>query len=100
MEIIIQNQIECAKCGDVIVSKHGHDFVWCGCGAVAVDGGMQYLRRVGNKEDYIEQSKMLPEETVKAMREAVEWAKDTGRNDLGIALAVYRVLDKYCYPNT
>ena len=53
---IIKNAIQCRKCGDVIESKHVHDFVSCSCGAVAVDGGLDYLRRCGNKEDIIELS--------------------------------------------
>ena len=51
---IIKNAIQCRKCGDIIESKHVHDFVSCSCGAVAVDGGHDYLRRCGNKEDIIE----------------------------------------------
>ena len=54
--IIIKNAIQCRKCGDVIESKHVHDFISCSCGAVAVDGGHDYLRRCGNKEDIIELS--------------------------------------------
>lgn len=53
---IIKNANQCRKCGDVIESKHVHDFVSCSCGAVAVDGGHDYLRRCGNKEDIIELS--------------------------------------------
>lgn len=53
---IIKNAIQCRKCGDIIESKHVHDFVTCSCGAVAVDGGHDYLRRCGNKEDIIELS--------------------------------------------
>ena len=29
-----------------------HDFKFCKCGAVAVDGGHEYLRRLGNEEDF------------------------------------------------
>lgn len=50
------NKIRCNKCGDVIESVHRHDFKFCKCGAVAVDGGEGYLRRVGNREDYEELS--------------------------------------------
>lgn len=39
------NRIRCKKCGDVIESKTRHDFVWCKCGACAVDGGHDYLKR-------------------------------------------------------
>lgn len=53
---IIKNAIQCRICGGVIESKHVHDFVSCSCEAVAVDGGHDYLRRCGNKEDIIELS--------------------------------------------
>lgn len=36
------------KCGDVIQSKHVHDFVWCRCGQLAVDGGGEYLKMCGD----------------------------------------------------
>ena len=49
---IIVNKIKCKKCGDEIESKTVHDFKYCKCGAVAVDGGDQYLRRLGNLEDW------------------------------------------------
>ncbi len=49
--MIIHNAIRCRRCDDVIESLHRHDFKWCRCGAVAVDGGHEYLRRVGNLED-------------------------------------------------
>ena len=49
---IIRNRIRCIKCGDVIESKHRHDFKTCSCGGCSVDGGKNYLRRVGdNWED-------------------------------------------------
>jgi hypothetical protein len=43
--MIIMNAIRCNLCGDEIESKHCHDFVQCKCGACAVDGGHEYLRR-------------------------------------------------------
>lgn len=45
------NKIRCKKCGDVIESVHRHDFKFCKCGAVAVDGGQDYCRRIGNMAD-------------------------------------------------
>ena len=56
MNKIITNKIRCRKCGDVIENKYTHDFRFCKCGAVAVDGGKEYLRRVGNLEDWEELS--------------------------------------------
>lgn len=51
---ILRNAIECLKCHETIVSGHVHDFRYCSCKAVAVDGGPEYLRRLGNQHDYIE----------------------------------------------
>ena len=53
---ILINKIQCKKCKDIIESKSVHDFKWCSCKSVAVDGGLEYLRRVGNIEDIIELS--------------------------------------------
>ena len=52
MDKIIVNKIKCKKCGDIIESVSVHDFKFCKCGAVAVDGGHDYLRRCGNFEDF------------------------------------------------
>lgn len=51
MRKILVNKIKCKKCGDVIESVTVHDFKSCKCGAVAVDGGHDYLRRVGELEE-------------------------------------------------
>ena len=62
MERIITNKIKCLKCGDVIESVSRHDFKYCSCGACAVDGGKDYLRRLGDKEYFEELSETVPEE--------------------------------------
>lgn len=49
---IITNKIKCKKCGDIIESTYRHDFKVCKCGAVAVDGGCDYLRRCGDLDGY------------------------------------------------
>lgn len=43
--VIISNRAQCRLCGDIIESLHRHDFKWCGCGEIYVDGGRAYLRR-------------------------------------------------------
>ena len=92
--MIIQNAASCNGCGDFIVSKHRHDFVTCTCGAISVDGGQEYLRRVGTLTpgSYNDYSWSLPDELYKDCAEAVEEAKETGRNKFGIANAVMRKL--------
>ena len=54
--MIIKNMIKCKHCGDIIESTHVHDFKWCSCKKVAVDGGNHYLRRLGYQEDWEELS--------------------------------------------
>ena len=56
MEKILRNKIRCRKCNDIIESLSVHDFKYCKCGAVSVDGGHDYLRRGGNREDWEELS--------------------------------------------
>lgn len=92
--MIVQNAASCNGCGDFIVSKHRHDFVECTCGAIAVDGGQEYLRRVGSLEkgSYSDHSWSLPDKLYKDCAEVVEEAMDTGRNKFGIANAVMRKL--------
>ena len=43
--------------GDIIESKHRHDFVRCRCGSIYVDGGQDYQRcgwSGGDMEDLID----------------------------------------------
>ena len=56
MKNIKINKIQCNKCGDIIESVHRHDFKFCKCGTVAVDGGKDYLRRCGRREEYTDLS--------------------------------------------
>lgn len=55
---IIKNAIRCKNCGDVIESETRHDFKYCSCKRVFVDGGHNYLRRgfTDSQEDYEELS--------------------------------------------
>lgn len=89
---IVENSAVCGHCGVKVVSKHRHDFVRCECGKLAVDGGQDYLKRTGNIDDSTETSIIMDEEVIKDCIKAVDWAKETGRNSTGIALAVIRTL--------
>jgi hypothetical protein len=99
MKKIISNSVKCLKCDEVIWSSHRHDFKYCKCGNVAVDGGEEYLRRVGNYnlDDCKELSMRMEEEAIKACTDAVKWADETGRNEYGTALAVIRALRDFGY---
>ena len=56
MKYIVKNEIKCEHCNDIIESTNTHDFKTCSCGMVSVDGGYDYLRRCGNREDWEELS--------------------------------------------
>ncbi len=50
------NKAKCKKCNDIIQSTHRHDYKRCKCGAIAVDGGSWYIKRVGDFEAIEEMS--------------------------------------------
>ena len=89
--MIVSNQVQCLKCKRQIYSMHRHHFVWCDCKSIAVDGGQDYLRRVGNGP-YKEMSIALPKELVEAVEAQVDDSIETGRNSYGIALGMFRAL--------
>ena len=71
---VIVNKAQCKLCGDIIESKTVHDFRFCKCGEIAVDGGKEYIRRVANDmTNVIELSVIVQEE-----REPYDWEKEPG----------------------
>ena len=40
--------ITCPECKDIVYSQHRHDYRPCNCGAVAIDGGSDYVRVIGS----------------------------------------------------
>jgi len=44
----------CLKCADIIFSKYPGHFVTCKCGCLSVDQTEDYIRILGNQEDYTE----------------------------------------------
>ena len=56
--VIKRNAAKCNHCGDIIESKHVHDFRWCKCHTIYVDGGHEYLRRgfVNSPDDFTDLS--------------------------------------------
>ena len=62
---IIKNAIRCNLCGDEIESTSRHQYVTCSCGACAVDGGLDYLRRSFKEKDCYTELSVTEEEKVK-----------------------------------
>jgi hypothetical protein len=52
-----RHAIQCKKCLETIESKHRHDFKYCCCGAVGIDGGISAGNRIlGNRSDIEDRS--------------------------------------------
>lgn len=56
MSRLIKNAAKCNKCGDVVISQGRHDFRWCKCENIAVDGGLAYTRRLFKSDEWEELS--------------------------------------------
>lgn len=90
MSKIIRNAIQCNHCGDIIESEFTHDYKCCVCGAVAVDGGLDYLRRVymfdGDYTDLSEFEEEKPfdaSEFIEKMNEfQARFIEESGKMDL------------------
>ena len=83
--IILRNSVQCNKCKDIIESKSRHDFVMCSCESTAIDGGKDYLRRLGNPEDYTDLSEVVSKEDTdwfEKVREEFTW-KSYGKDGKG-----------------
>lgn len=87
--MILSNQVICLKCGDRPYSAHRHDYRPCECGAVGVDGGREYLRRVGDLGGYHDISIVIDDKYSSLLLEAIE---DPTKNTLGKLCNVARVL--------
>lgn len=93
---ILSNQVHCNKCGDTIYSANRHDFKYCSCGSVAVDGGMDYLRRVHEDDaDFEDQSIYVSYKLYNDLKATLEWCEETGRNHRGVICAFARVLREH-----
>ena len=51
---LLVNKAKCLKCNETVESTHRHDFRQCSCGNLAVDGGLQYARRVFTNDQWEE----------------------------------------------
>jgi tRNA(Ile2) C34 agmatinyltransferase TiaS len=52
---ILHNRAKCLECGEVVESTHRHDFRWCKCHKMAVDGGRDYIRRLAEDFSKVEE---------------------------------------------
>ena len=62
---VVITAIKCKKCNHFIWSRHRHDFRFCKCGSVAIDGGRDYVKVTGKKEDYETHLIVVPKDVTK-----------------------------------
>jgi hypothetical protein len=86
--MILQNQVRCKRCKAEPYSSHVHDFQYCSCATVAVDGGLEYLRRIGDPDMYEEISIKMDFDLVQKLDECLT----NNLNDLGRICAIARTL--------
>ena len=48
MEPQLKNKAKCLRCEEIIESESRHDMQQCECGAIFIDGGLQYWRFGGD----------------------------------------------------
>lgn len=76
MDKIYFNKAQCKKCGSIITSKSVNEMIRCNCGAIAVDGGYEYIRRIGNLDDIIELSSVIDLKELKDLNDFKDLIKD------------------------
>lgn len=69
--------LRCPKCGDIIYSRAQHDFHYCSCKYMFIDGGFEYSRFGAESLDNIDQLEI----DVKATKEDLykDWNKNTNK---------------------
>ena len=81
MKIIKRNAVKCNRCGDIIESTHRHDFKWCSCRTVAVDGGLEYIKRCFKSEgDYTDLSETIYDDIKKIF--AIQGFTSVGKDSI------------------
>lgn len=74
--MILRNSIKCNHCNDEIESKHRHDFVRCKCGKVAVDGGLDYDKRMFTSLLDFTNTSITDNGTHELRREHLKWGNN------------------------
>ena len=90
--MIISNQAKCKLCLDAPFSAYRHDYKECRCGAMAVDGGQDYLKRTGDLYNVEEMSICVDNTVANLINKAGDWARENERNGNGAILCFLRYL--------
>jgi hypothetical protein len=70
---IIYRSVKCLSCGDVLVSRHRHDFSTCECESITVDGGFDYLKFSSENAENISIFEVTEKDPFELIRAHIEW---------------------------
>lgn len=68
--MLVYNAVKCLGCGEILHSKHRHDYQSCECGSFT-DGGSEYQRYGGN----VENLSLASDAPHKEIREKLKWGR-------------------------
>lgn len=71
--------IKCNHCENYVFSFNTHDYKQCKCGKVAIDGGFEYTRLIGNQEDRVLFNVPI-REAIEHIREQFIWGRNYDEN--------------------
>lgn len=84
------NKIRCPVCEEVIQSYHRHDFKFCKCESVAVDGGADYLRRVSDGK--WEELSVIDDENHETRRNNLVWGVNYTKEMVRLEVTEWRLI--------
>lgn len=67
---------QCPTCKDIIYSRANHDFRYCSCGEIFIDGGLEYVRVGGKDLGTIEMGTLEIDATPKELYDDWNYSKD------------------------
>lgn len=74
-QVLVKNSVQCLDCGEVLVSKHRHDFAKCSCSNQAfTDGGLEYQRIGAVNLDRVEKLSIWQDLTPQEVEERKKFA--------------------------
>jgi len=88
---LLRNIARCKKCNTVIESVTTHDFNYCKCKSIFVDGGQDYVKRGGTDLDLIEEMSVyikISDQLDMKFQAGQLWIDDVGR-----VVLLYEILD-------
>jgi hypothetical protein len=99
--VITKNSAQCLSCKQVIESTYRHDYATCMCGKLAVDGGLDYLKRTYDDSKLVKELSVNRKMTLEELQDRLdtylnyfdnsEWGEKRAQEVRSCALHWYQV---------